>query len=170
MSNSLNLIPVGKVLKAHGIKGELKFFLYNCKSNLLLKKIKIWFENEGQLESFNLISSRGSNGEIVKLKKINNRDEAELFKGKQFFVNRSDFPEVEDGNFYLNDVIDFKVVYEGKEIGLISDVFSLPSGNMIEIGINGKDFLIPMIDEYLELFDFDKKMVVLKNIKDLINL
>ena len=170
MSNTLNLVPIGRVLKAHGIKGELKFFLYNRKSTLLLKKIKVWFENAGKLESFNLISSRGSNGEIVRLEKIDNRDEAELFKGKQFFINRSDFPEIEEGNFYLNDVINFKVVCEGEEIGFISDVFSLPSGNMIEIGIDEKKSLIPMIDEYLELFDFDNKMVVLKNIKDLINL
>ena len=67
------LIPIGKVVKVHGIKGELKFFLYNKKSNLLLiKKIKIWFEIENEFESFSLKSSKGLNGEIVKLNNIFN--------------------------------------------------------------------------------------------------
>ena len=165
------LITIGKVVKVHGIKGELKFFLYNKKSNLLLiKKIKIWFEIENEFESFSLKSSKGLNGEIVKLNNINDRDKANSLKGKEFFVSRNDFPDVEKGNFYLNDIINFFVYYKKKEIGCISEILSLPTGNVIEVNVKGKDILIPMDDRYIEFFDFDKKKVVMKNIKELINL
>ena len=30
--------------------------------------------------------------------------------------------------------------------------------------------LIPMVDKYIEFFDFDKKIIAMKNIKELINL
>ena len=167
---SSKLIPIGKVVKAHGIKGELKFFLYNKKSNLLLKKIKIWFNIEDAFKSFSLRSTKGLNGEIVKLNTINNRVEANSLKGKEFFVSRDDFPQIDKGNFYLNDIINFSVYNKEKKIGFIADVLSLPAGNVIEINIKGKNILIPMVDEYLTFFDFDKKMVIMKNIKELITL
>ena len=170
MNKSFKLVSIGRVVKAHGIKGELKFFLYNNDSTLLLSNLKIWFKIKNKFDSFNLVFSKGINGEIVKLDKINDRNEAELLKGKEFFVSRDDFPEPGKENFYLNDIINFVVWYNGKEIGLISEVLPLPSGNMIELNIDGKDVLIPMIDEYVKFFDFDKKMVILKNIKELMNL
>ena len=172
MSKSLlsKLIPVGKVAKAHGIKGELKFFLYNSKSILLLKEIQIWFKIDDKFKSFTLVSHRGTNGEIVRLNKVNDRNEANLLKGKEFFVSRNDFPNVEKGNFYLNDIINFIIFFKKKEIGFVSDVLTLPAGNVVEVNIKGKDVLIPMVDKYIEFFDFDKKIIAMKNIKELINL
>ena len=171
MSNSLSkLISVGRAIKAHGIKGELKFFLYNSESDILINKKNIWFEIENEFVSFSLISSKGINGEIVKLNKVNNRDEANLLKGKEFFVLRKDFPNLEDGNFYLNDIINFVVYYKEEKIGFISDILSLPAGDIMEINTKGKDILIPMLDQYLKFFDFDKKIVELKNVKELLNL
>ena len=56
------------------------------------------------------------------------------------------------------------------EIGKISDILNLPSGNIIEIKSKNKYILIPMVDKYIELFDFKKKTVIMKDIEDLINL
>ena len=169
-SISTKLIPIGRVSKVHGVRGDLKLFVYNKESNLLKSKINIWFKFEKEFKPFNIESNKGLNGEIVKLKSVSDRNSADLFKGKEFFVLRKDFPELEDGSFYLNDVIDFKVYNNMLEIGKISDILNLPSGNIIEIKSKNKYILIPMVDKYIELFDFKKKTVIMKDIEDLINL
>ena len=46
----------------------------------------------------------------------------------------------------------------------------MPGGNVMGINCNEKEVLVPMVDEYIEFFDFEKKIVVLKNIKELIEL
>ena len=163
------LVSVGKVVKPHGIKGDLKFFLYNKDSNILSYDIKVWFEIDKIFKSFSLVSSKGS-GKIFKLESINSRNDAELLRGKEFFVLRSDLPDLEDGNFYLNDIINFVLFNEVNEVGLILDVLLLPSANYILVSYNNKDVLIPVLEEYIKFFDFDEKKVIMKNIEGFLNL
>ena len=37
-----DLVPIGKILKAHGLLGEVKAFLYNVDSDSLKPEINIW--------------------------------------------------------------------------------------------------------------------------------
>ena len=100
----LNFIPFGKTVKPHGIKGELKLFLYNKDSKILKQKINIWIDTEECLTSFKLLSVRGNEFKIVKLDKINSRGDAIFLSNKEFFISREDFPDVESDNFYINDI------------------------------------------------------------------
>jgi len=165
-------ILFGKLVKPHGIKGELKLFLYNKDSNILKQKINIWIERDDCLTSFELLSIRGNESKIVKLEKINSRNDAKSISNKEFFISRNDFPNIESDNFYINDIIDFKVVENdsNKDLGYIYDIFSMPGGNVMGINCSEKEVLVPMVDEYIQFFDFEKKVVVLKNIKELIEL
>lgn len=171
MNNSSDnkLVSVGKVVKPHGIKGELKFLLYNDDSNILSLDIKIWFRINSLLKSFNLIGSKGL-GKIFKLESINNRNDAELLRGKEFFVYRKDLPVLDADNFYLNDIIGFKLFNEEEEIGLILDVLLLPSANYILVNYSNKEILVPVLDEYIKFFDFDEQIVIMKNIEGFLNL
>ena len=55
-----DLIPLGKILKPKGLKGELKAFLYNEESEILIPGIKIWLDNNNSFDSFKLLNIRGS--------------------------------------------------------------------------------------------------------------
>ena len=72
MNKFLNdLIPIGKIVKPHGINGEVKVILYNDKSTTLVKGINVWFENKNKYKNFILESIRGhSSNLIVKFKNI----------------------------------------------------------------------------------------------------
>ena len=104
------------------------------------------------------------------MEKINSRDDATSLSNKEFFIFRSDFPDIESDNFYINDIINFKVLESDKDLGYIYDVFSLPGGQVMGISYKGKEVLIPMVDKYIQFFDFEKKIVVLKNIKEFMEL
>ena len=165
-----NFIPFGKIVKPHGVKGELKLFLYNKDSKILTNKINIWIEIDNCLIKYKLLSIKGNNSKIVKVDKIDSRDDAEVLSNKEFFILRNDFPEIESDNFYINDIINLKVLVNNKDLGYIYDVFSLPGGNVMGLMYNGREILIPLLDKYIEFFDFDKKIVGLKNIKEFIEL
>lgn len=168
--NKSDFISFGKIVKPHGIKGELKLFLYNEDSNILKDKINIWIEIDDCLTSFELLSIRGDKFKIVKLENINSRDNAKLFSKKEFFISRNDFPDIESDNFYINDIINFRVLDNNKDLGYVYDVFSLPGGNVMGINYNGKEILVPLVEKYIQFFDFDKKRVGLKNIEEFVKL
>jgi len=164
------LIPFGKFIKPHGIKGELKLLLYNKDSNILSNKIKIWVNLNDELYYYSVESIKGTKDLIVKFSQINDRDQANLLSGQEFFISRENFPDLDKRNFYLVDIIKFKVFDEKKEIGFISDILSLPGGNVIEINFKKKMILVPMVDKYIKFFDFDNKIIIMKNINEFIKL
>ena len=49
-----DLIPLGKIIKPHGIKGQIKFKPYNEDSNLLNQNMVIWLKN-GKSDSFKFL-------------------------------------------------------------------------------------------------------------------
>ena len=171
MNNSSNnkYIPIGKVVKPHGIRGELKFFLYNEDSDFLSLDVSIWFKINDSFKSFDLLNSKGL-GKIFRLDSVNNRNDAELLRDKEFFVLRDDLPDLKDGNFYLNDIINFMLFNDKEKLGLILDVLLLPSANYILVNYNNKEVLIPVLEKYIKFFDFDEKIVVMKNIEGFLNL
>ena len=163
-------IPIGKIIKPHGIRGELKLFLYNNESSILSKDINIWIDFNNKLRLYKLDSIKGLNKKIIKIRAIDDRDTADLFSAKKIFILRKDFPELDKENFYLNDIIKFKVFSEKNNVGIVTDVLSLPGGNVLVVNCDGKEVLIPMVDEYVLLFDFDREIVFMKNIQEFIKL
>ena len=53
-----DLVPLGKVIKPHGLNGELKVFLYNSESETLKRDFSIWFHDDNSYCSYKIISIR----------------------------------------------------------------------------------------------------------------
>ena len=77
------------------------------------------------------------------------RNDARSLSNKEFFISREDFPDIESDNFYINDIINFKVLDGDNELGFIYDIFSLPGGNVMGINCYGKEILVPMVEKYI---------------------
>ena len=158
-----DLLPIGVVSKGKGLKGELKVFLYNEDSESLNSNSNIWINLNGSYKSFKLIYiSPGKNNRIIKLEGIDSRDLSEDLKNKKIYISRKDFPDSKD--FYLIDIINFKVFdIDNNNLGIVIDVINLPTNNSLLIKYNNKEIMIPIIDDFIELFDFRNKEVIVKN-------
>lgn len=68
-----------------------------------------------------------------------------------------------------NDLLGKKVIFKGKRIGLIIDIFNNSFYDVLVIEMNnGKELMIPMVDFYIEKIENDS--VFSKNIEDLMEL
>jgi len=165
--NKDKLIPIGSLVKHHGLKGELKAFLYNEDSETLVKGLPIWIETDNNFISYHLENVRGSkNNLIIKFKNINSRENSQFLVKKEIYVSRSDFPDLDEG-FYLNDIIGFKVINDANlEYGYLKDILVLTGNEVLVIDCNGKEVLLPNVEEFVKLFDFDKKIIVVSNVEE----
>ena len=50
-----------------------------------------------------------------------------------------------------------------KEKGKVIDVINLPTNNALLINCNNKEIMIPIIDQFIELFDYENEVIVVKN-------
>ena len=163
-----DLIPLGKIIKPHGVKGELKVFLYNDRSSTLKEGLYIWFKLDEKFVKYSVINLRGvsKKSQILKIKEVDTFDKAMLISKKEFFVSRNDFEELDENSFYLNDLIGCDVFDEkNQSLGKILDVLNFPANDVLLISYEDKEIMVPFVEDFILLFDLDNRLVKLKNFK-----
>ncbi len=163
-----DLIPLGKIIKPHGVKGELKVFLYNDRSSTLKEGLYIWFKLDEKFVKYSVINLRGvtKKSQILKIKEVDTFDKAMLISKKEFFVSRNDFEELDENSFYLNDLIGCDVFDEkNQSLGKILDVLNFPANDVLLISYEDKEIMVLFVEDFILLFDLDNRLVKLKNFK-----
>jgi len=168
----VDLVPLGKIVKPHGLFGEVKIKLFNSESKTLKVGQFVWVGIQGKkneslvIERLTLKSEKSR----LKFKSINDRNSAELLRDFTLSVCRDEFPEAGDKEFYLIDLIGFNVLDQtGKLLGKVSDIMENPANDILIISDGDKEHLIPLVDDFVQLFDFEEKQVTINLIDGLID-
>ena len=165
-----DLIPIADILKPKGLKGELKVFLYNENSKTLKNNINVWVKLDCDTYKPLVVNYLSSSGKykIIKFEKINSRSESEIFSNTTLYVSRANFDNAQD--LHLVDLIGFIVKDEfGLEYGKINDIINLPTNNSLIFIYKDKEVMIPISDDFIKLFDFENRLVIVKNSDIFIN-
>ena len=162
--NNNKLVSIGVLSKTHGIKGELKAFLYNDDSNTLIPGIIVWIKINTKYKPYKIESIRGIIKKlIIKLENFNSIEESKMIINKKIYVSRDDFPEIDKG-FYFNDIIGFKIKDNKNNLyGTLIDIIVIGSSEVLLIDYLKKEVLIPNVKEFVQLFDFENKQIIINN-------
>lgn len=160
-------LPIGKIVGAHGVKGNVK--VYSFAESLSL------FEQES---SILVVSAKGSekifkikwikpHGRVVllSLEGIENRDQAETLIGSELFVKRDSFPKLVDGSYYWFDIIGLAVfTNDEKYIGRVESIIPTGSNDVYVVKDAQKDrdneILIPAIESAVLEIDLEQKRMI----------
>ena len=170
-----DLIPLGKIVKPHGIKGLIKFKPYNENSSILRKGMMVWFNKKIDDLNFKFfkISSITYNAlhPIIELDQVSDRDEALALKDNILYISRSLFPETKNNDIYFVDLIGCKVYDKNEKfIGITKDIVHFPgNSHVIIIQFESKEFMIPINSDLVELFDVDEKYIVIDVVDGLVD-
>ena len=172
MNSIEDLIPIGKVLKAHGLKGEFKISLFDLSPKFLLEGINLWFYEDNCYQNYKLEKLRGSSKNIiVKLSEINDRNNVVAFLNKKIFLSKNDYPEPDKNNYHLSDLINLEIFDENNNnYGFVCDTIKLPGNNVLIFKYKNREIMVPIVDYFIELFDFKKKVIKVKNINSLLEI
>ena len=82
----------------------------------------------------------------------------EALRGKELLVDRAAAPELEEGEYWAEDLRGCRVVTRAdRELGVVSELRALPSCEVLEVG----DLLVPMVgDAVLEVDIAAQRIVV----------
>lgn len=153
-------LVVGEVLRPHGIAGMLKIRPYvdDKKRFLDLKKVYI----DGVTHKV-LKASVAADAVYVCLSGVADRNAAELFRGKFLEIDREDAVALEEGRYFVADVLGCAAVTEtGKPIGVVADIESKSYADVYTLKTaDGKRVVFPLLKDVLKEIDVDKRRVVL---------
>lgn len=129
---TMDLIEIGSCTSAHGIKGAFTFFLYSGEDSVLDEEMTVVLfprDSRSSLPTtgaeFEVEKITYGNKIIVYLKGINDRNIVEKMLPFTIKIERQVLPELEEGEFYIADLIGASVFELGgsDKIGILKDVY-----------------------------------------------
>ena len=150
-----NLIKVGTITSTHGIKGELKV---NGDNTCFSPSFKAaLFIGTNPMTEVHVKTVKNQNDRlIVGFKEFNDINQVERFKNCAIYADRDTLEPLEEGEVYLNDLLDLEVYnQDDKYIGVVKEVREYPQCYYLVIETEeGKTHLIPFINEFVtDVFD-----------------
>ena len=156
---------IAEVLKPQGIRGELKIKTFTDFPEDVKAFKTVYIDDT----PYKILSFRvGSDGSaFLGLRGIPDRNSAELFRGKMLEGERDDAPELEEGQYYIVDILGLSCeTEEGEVLGTVVDI-SNSSSDIYTIEKAGKRILFPAVKGVVVKVDLEnKKLIVNKSIFD----
>ena len=154
----MDWIPVGRVTRTHGLKGELKFF--PADQDYLI------VQNDQQIRlgetTFKIKSIRGAKSPfIVKFEGVDSIEAAQSLSGQEVLVAKEDFESLPEGEYYRFEIEGLKVFDDtGKYYGVIEDIIETGSNDVYVAREDGKEWLVPMIDSIVQSIDLEQGKLI----------
>lgn len=151
-------LTIGKVLKPHGLKGDVKIetFSSNPARFSSLKKLKL----DGVEFEVRRLTLDGAFGTLG-LKGVDDMDSAERLRGKMISVSRADLPRLEAGSYYIADLLGIDVFVAGERIGELVDVLQYGSADVYVVRTVGGTCSFPALKQVLKSVDVEKGEMIL---------
>lgn len=140
----------GHILKTFGIKGELKVENLSDFDRFEKGNRVYILHNENYIE-VTISKKRETNGYLyIAFENMEDINLVEKYHGDYLYISEEDREELDEGEYYYDEIIGKKVINQnGEEKGICMDILDLPSARYLAIDVNGKEKLVPMIDEFI---------------------
>lgn len=167
-------LKVGKIVNTHSLKGEVKVISSTDFEEERFKKgSKLLITRGNQLIREVVVQSyrNHKNFLLVKFEGIDSVEEAEKLKNLQIKIDSDEVGELEENEFYFHQIIGCEVFDENdRNLGEIIDILT-PGANDVWVikGEEGKEILIPYIEDVVKKIDITNKKVNIEVMEGLIN-
>lgn len=167
-----DLLPVGKILDAWGIKGGLKVQAYSADAGALFSAKRWYLKSTGPKAAQLILAVKSvreqGEGIVATAEGVDDRNAAEALRGHEIHIPRSEFPRTPDGEYYWVDLIGLDVVNResqalGRVIGLIDTgphavLRILPPG-VEEPAKPDQERLIPFVGKFIDDVNLEAKRI-----------
>jgi len=156
---------LGSVVKPHGLRGFVVAFL-DVDDLEAYRKIKsVYVElstTPGKLTPFAVerVQSQTEARVLLKLKGIDTVEAAEPLRNANLYRPLEELPALAVDQFYFHDVIGYTVVDEQLgTLGIVETFYELPQQDVLAMRYQGKEVLIPVVDELILHADQEKRQL-----------
>lgn len=160
-----NCFYLGKIVKKYSFKGELLIKLDTDEPELFTEMESVFVERRKNLIPFFIEESSLHKSELlrVRFEDINTEEDADALIGAHLYLPLEFLPELTGNKFYYHEIIGFMAEDESfGPVGTITGVNDITSQALFEIDRDGKQILIPVIDNFIKKVNRDTKTILLE--------
>ncbi len=159
-----SLLAAATIGKTHGLDGYLRLYPLSGEIEHLMKleeaviRLRDGSEKKVIAESIRLVSGDA----LIRFRGYDTPEKARVLAGGVLFIERSQAPELGEGEFYVADFYGLDVISDGVRAGTIEDTSEGAQAIMLHIRCNdGRIRLVPYLPVFLSHPDFDKGTIEL---------
>jgi 16S rRNA processing protein RimM len=170
---------VGLIRKAQGVRGEVVVEPLTDKPDVVFATgsrvfagtsdgdLAVVRDVKGQEETPTLTISGSKpfkKGLIVQFEELQDRDSADLWRGRYLLAPFSELPALEEDQVYLHDLIGMAVVgMNGERLGAVTTFYELPQGIMLDVETTRGSVMIPYRPEIIIRTDIQARSIVIND-------
>ncbi|UCG14737.1 MAG: 16S rRNA processing protein RimM [Deltaproteobacteria bacterium] len=155
-------LPIGKVVKVHGLKGHLKVVPYGETLAGLGDGEKVTAcLPDGSAQQLTAREVRPHQKVFLFLsREIDSLEEARAIVGAELCVHESRLPAPEPDEFYWYQLIGLEVVSsDGRKLGTIEEILETGSNDVYVVRRGSEEILIPAIYEVVRDVDLQRRLI-----------
>jgi 16S rRNA processing protein RimM len=160
MMNS-DFFYLGVVTKTFGYKGQVVIYLDTDEPEKYKTLEAVFVKDEDEVLPYIIedFTYKGANQAIVQFADVDGETAKHLVKA-ELYLPLSFLPPLTGNKFYFHEVIGFDVIDKEKgNIGKCVDFMEISRQPIMHIDCNGKEILIPAVDEIFEMVDREHKTI-----------
>ncbi len=164
-------LEIGQIVNTFGIKGMVKIKPFTDDINRFDKLKKVYIKNKDGKKEYQIQEVKyHKNMVLMKLEGIDTVEQADLLRQSYLLVNRDDEEPLEEGVYYIVDLIGLEVYTdEGVLLGNVDDIFNTGSNDIYVVKDGkGKQILLPGIPDVIKDVDLEKGRITVHLIPGLV--
>ena len=155
-----NLVEIGWLGKAHGLKGEIKAHVSDFYESDLLRAESIHVGSPAVPYFLERIRAGGTI--FLKIEDLNAREEVALLSNRPLYLMESQVEQTEpdEGDTPFDALIGYSIEADGyPSLGPITGILDLPEHYLAELKHGGKDVLVPLHEQLVASVDEERKVL-----------
>jgi len=155
-------VTLARVIKTQGRHGEVAAEIHTDIPGRLHPGMKILaLSEEGSRRELRIDDVwPHKNWQVLKFAGVDSISDAEVLIGCELQVPASERAKLEEGAFYVSDLIGCALFDQGREVGVVSDVrFGAGEAPLLVVGSGKNEHEIPYAQVFLERVDLEQKRI-----------
>jgi 16S rRNA processing protein RimM len=153
--SSSDLLPIGRVVKAHGVRGKIKVKYFGENPRLFPYREIFIKDRAGKTVSYEILEAVSQPPRIIlKVKGVERAEDAQALAGKEVLIRKETLPDLPEGEYYWAEVLGMIVeTEEGKKIGRMKEILDTGASDVWVIEGKKGEILLPATEEVIRSVD-----------------
>jgi len=145
------MVEIGRVVRPHGIKGELVVRPRAAEHEDIFRTGPMWLVREGDIERVEVTGVRWHKGDVLlAVEGVADRDAAERHRESRVQIPAEQLPKLDPDTYYIDDLIGCRVVdANGNDLGVIDGVLRTGGVDVLEVQDQENRWMLPAASEFI---------------------
>ena len=163
-------VLIGKFRRPHGIRGEIRMTVLTDFPELISPGQVIYVGE--RYKAYTVRDIRWHGGDmLVSLKELPDRTAVEIFRNIMVYMKSEDMPELPEGEYFLHQLVGMEIITDqGERLGILKEILITGANDVYLVeSQQGKELLLPAIDEVVLDIDQEKNQILVHIIPGLLD-